>query len=456
MLKAERISCSDPKLSDAQTRNFEAIKHSVRAAVPGEGARRAGLRGSRLGPRPPRARPGRRHAEAPARGVPRRGEVEGRALHVLRPALQALPGVHGEKAGGEPRRPQGGEDPRGRLGRADDGARRPGHGRGVEGLPVRGLPALQPAVLRRADAGHGAGYMAALPRARLRLHRRLDALHRPGQPGGGRDQAPEGGRGRAQRRVPRDGRALRLGGDARARRDPARQAERGERGLAGRPGDHRGAQGRGLHRLQPAEGGGRGQAGGAQRPPVHQARGHAPGGLRGAGAAAAETAARRALRGLRVGVRPQGAEELPCGVQAQLLLGEPSRGREDGGPQGHGRHPGGVPRRRAPRHAPAVPGLRAQPLLDACRRPPRGQVVLRLGRGAHTQVGRPRRAVPRGGGGPHPPARRLRGAGPRRRPRRAQARAPPREAEAGGGARDGARERPAPAPAQAPQARPRD
>lgn len=27
MLKAERISCSGPKLSDAQTRNFEAIKH---------------------------------------------------------------------------------------------------------------------------------------------------------------------------------------------------------------------------------------------------------------------------------------------------------------------------------------------------------------------------------------------------------------------------------------------
>lgn len=29
MLKAERISCSDPKLSDAQTCNFEAIKHIV-------------------------------------------------------------------------------------------------------------------------------------------------------------------------------------------------------------------------------------------------------------------------------------------------------------------------------------------------------------------------------------------------------------------------------------------
>lgn len=27
MLKAERISCSGPKLSDAQIRNFEAIKH---------------------------------------------------------------------------------------------------------------------------------------------------------------------------------------------------------------------------------------------------------------------------------------------------------------------------------------------------------------------------------------------------------------------------------------------
>ena len=29
MLKAERISCSGPKLSDAQTRNFEAIKHKI-------------------------------------------------------------------------------------------------------------------------------------------------------------------------------------------------------------------------------------------------------------------------------------------------------------------------------------------------------------------------------------------------------------------------------------------
>lgn len=29
MLKAERVSRSDPKLSDAQTRNFEAIKYTL-------------------------------------------------------------------------------------------------------------------------------------------------------------------------------------------------------------------------------------------------------------------------------------------------------------------------------------------------------------------------------------------------------------------------------------------
>lgn len=142
--------------------------------------------------------------------------------------------------------------------------------------------------------------------------------------------------------------------------------------------------------------------------------------------------------GLRVGLRPQGAAQPPRRLQAQLLLGEPPRGRQDGRPEGH-RHDGrDIPRRRAARHPPAVPGLRPEPLLHARRRPPRGQVVLRLGRGAHTQVGRPRRAVLQGGGGPHLPARGLRGAGLRRRPRRAQARAPLHEAEARAGVRAGA------------------
>lgn len=33
MLKAERVSRSDPKLSDAQTRNFEAIKYILSTVV---------------------------------------------------------------------------------------------------------------------------------------------------------------------------------------------------------------------------------------------------------------------------------------------------------------------------------------------------------------------------------------------------------------------------------------
>ena len=40
MLKAERIPCSGPKLSDAQTRNFEAIKHTWRDGFEPPGVRR--------------------------------------------------------------------------------------------------------------------------------------------------------------------------------------------------------------------------------------------------------------------------------------------------------------------------------------------------------------------------------------------------------------------------------
>ena len=93
----------------------------------------------------------------------------------------------------------------------------PGHGRGVEGPPVRRLPALQPPALRRADVGHEAGYLAALPRARLLLLRRLHALRRARQPQGRRQAPPQGRRGRAQRRLLGDGGALRVGGYAGAR-----------------------------------------------------------------------------------------------------------------------------------------------------------------------------------------------------------------------------------------------
>lgn len=70
--------------------------------------------------------------------------------------------------------------------------------------------------------------------------------------------------------------------------------------------------------------------------------------------------------------------------------------------------------------------------------PPGGEVVPRLGRRAHKEAGGPRRPVPRGGGGPHLPARGPRGAGPQRGPRGARARAPPRQAQARARPPDGA------------------
>lgn len=75
-------------------------------------------------------------------------------------------------AGREPRRPQGRQHHGGRLGRVDDGALGPGHGRDLESVPVRRLPALHPPVLRRAGAGHEVGYLAAPPCARVPLLRR--------------------------------------------------------------------------------------------------------------------------------------------------------------------------------------------------------------------------------------------------------------------------------------------
>ena len=86
-------------------------------------------------------------------------------------------------------------------------------------LFVACLPLGRP-VLRRADAGHERGYMAPVPRARVRLHRRLDALHSARQPQGRREGPPARGRGRAERGLSRDGRPLRVGRDAGARQDP--------------------------------------------------------------------------------------------------------------------------------------------------------------------------------------------------------------------------------------------
>lgn len=307
----------------------------LRPPFPREGARGHRLPRFRLGAHPQGARPRRGDAQAPARRVPGRVLREGRGVDGLRPLLQALPRARREEKRREPRRAQGGKGHGGRLGRADDGGRRPGDGRGLQGLPVRGLPALQPHVVGRADARHEAGYMASLPRARIRLLRRRGSLHRAGQPQDGRQAPSPRGRGRHQRRVPGDGSPLRGGGDARAREGAARQAQRGERGVAGgRRGDS-GAARNGLRGLRRAQGGRQGEGRRAQLPPPLQTGGRAEAGLRGAGTPAPEAAAGRPLRGLRVGVRAQGPAQLPRVVQAQLLLGDPSRRRQGGRPARH-------------------------------------------------------------------------------------------------------------------------
>ena len=268
--------------------------------------------------------------------------------------------------------------------------------------------------------------MAPLPRARVPPPRELNALHRARQPEGRRRQAPKGGRGRAERGVPRDGGALRLGRDARAHEDATRYARRRERGVAGGRRDRRGAARR---RRETRE---------AQPAALLKAQGHEEAGLRGAGALAAPTAAGGPLRGLRVDLPAQGTAQLPRGLQAQLLLGETPRRRKGRRPEGHGVHGRGAPWRGEARHAPAAPDARAQPLLDACRRSARGEAVPRVGRRPHPALGRPGRAVLRGGGRPHIPEGRIRGAGLQRGAGGARARAPLRQAQTRAGVRDGA------------------
>lgn len=137
----------------------------------------------------------------------------GAPVDVLRQVPQALPAVHGVALRGEPRRAQGGQEHGGRLVGAHDAARGPRDRRGQEGVPVRGLPPVQPVQLRRADARHEAGYMAAVPRARLLLPGRRDALHRPRQPEDRRHRPPQGRGAGPERGLRGARRALRLGRD---------------------------------------------------------------------------------------------------------------------------------------------------------------------------------------------------------------------------------------------------
>ena len=105
--------------------------------------------------------------------------------------------------------------------------------RGQEGVPVRGLPTVQPVQLRRADARHEAGYMAAVPRARVSFLGGATPLHRPRQPQDRRHRPPQGRGAGPERGVRGARRPLRLGRDPGEGQAPHGQAERRERGPGG-------------------------------------------------------------------------------------------------------------------------------------------------------------------------------------------------------------------------------
>lgn len=213
------------------------------------------------------------------------------------------------------------------------------------------------------------------------------------------------------------------------------------RGLGRRDLRDSGASRRGVHRHGGPPRRRRPEGRGAQRRAVRQARGLEARGVRGGRAPAAEAPTGRALRGVRVGLRPQGPGQLPRRVRPQLLLGEPPARRLDGRPARHRGQGGGLLRRRARGHAPQVPVLREEPLLHARLGHARGQGVVGLGRAAHPRLGLEGRALLLRAGGQGVRLLRVRRAGLQRRARRAQAVQALHPGEARAGVRDGARDR---------------
>ena len=126
-----------------------------------------------------------------------------------------------------------------------------------------------------------------------------------------------------------------------------------------------------------------------QRRALPEAGGVQEGRLRGGGETPAAPPAGGALRGLRVGARPEGPAQLPRRLQAQLLLGAVRAGRPHGGPQGHRVGPRGLGRRRAGGLARPVPRIRPQPLLDQAGGRAPGVRLGRVGPRARGAVGVP-------------------------------------------------------------------
>ena len=152
---------------------------------------------------------GRQPAAAPRR-VPGEVPPNRQGGHGLHEVLRRLRRLDGRQQPHEAHRAQGRPVLRGGLVRADarQGARRPDHRRGIQGLLVRRRAAVQPEGLLRADAGHEGADLASLPCAYVRVLGRRAGADRLRQPQDRRHQAPARGRDRAQRRLRGARRAL--------------------------------------------------------------------------------------------------------------------------------------------------------------------------------------------------------------------------------------------------------
>lgn len=117
-----------------------------------------------------------------------------------------------------------------------------------------------------------------------------------------------------------------------------------------------------------------------QRAPVPEARGQPRFGVRGGRGRRAQAAPRRPPRRLRVGLQPPGGPRLPRRLREGPPLRSPPLRRAEGGPARGRADAVDLPRRRAHRHAPALPLLREER--------PLGRRVPYVGRARQVRVGR--------------------------------------------------------------------
>lgn len=323
--------------------------------------------------------------------------------HGLHEVLRRLRRLDGRQQPHEAHRAQGRPVLRGGLVRADarQGARRPDHRRGIQGLPVRRRAAVQPEGLLRADAGHEGADLAPLPCAYVRVLGRRAGADRLRQPQDRRHQAPARGRDRAQRRLRGARRALHDRHHAR----PGEKAQAEGVGGGDRPGrGHMGDSPAPRPRVRRPRRGGAGRARaqrGLQRPSLPEEGGQPGLGVRRGRGGGAQAAARRPLRRRRMGVQPLGQPRLPRRLRQEPLLGAPPLRRTQGRSAGRRVHAVNLPRRRAHRHPPAAAVIRQERLLHRRGAHARGVPEARVGRRAHKGLGQKDRPELRGRRRPH-------------------------------------------------------